>query len=60
MNRSHRTGGPRILTVFIWVSRAAEQGFNKAVVLWEALEGVMIPEQLSEAQRLEAKGFRIR
>jgi len=42
------------------VSRAAEPGFPKAVTFRETLEGVMIPEQLSGAQRLEAKGFRIR
>ncbi len=39
---------------------AAKQGFPKAVTFRETLEGVMIAEQLSEAQRLEAKGFRIR
>ena len=44
----------------LWVRRAAERGFSKAVTLRETLEGVMILEQLSEAQRLEAKGFRIR
>ncbi len=44
----------------LWVRRAAEQGFPKAVTFRETLEGVMIPEQLSEAQRLEAKGFRLR
>ncbi len=42
------------------VSRAAEQGFSKAVTLRETLEGLMIPEQLSEAQRLEAQGFMVR
>ncbi len=44
----------------LWLTRAAEQGFPKAVTLRETLEGVMIPEQLSEAQRLEAKGFMVR
>ncbi len=44
----------------LWVSRAAEQGFPKAATLRETLESVMIPEQLSKAQRLEAKGFRLR
>ncbi len=57
MNMHHRTSRPKILTVFIWVSRAAERGFPKAVTLRETLEGVMIPEQLSKAQRLEAKGL---
>ena len=44
----------------LWLTRAAEQGFPKAVTFRETLEGVMIPEQLSEAQRLEAKGFMVR
>jgi len=44
----------------LWVSRAADQGFPKAVTFRETLEGVMIPEQLSEAQRLEGQGFRVR
>ncbi len=44
----------------LWVSRAAEQGFTQAVTFRETLEGVMIPEELSEAQRLEAKGFSLR
>ena len=44
----------------LWVRRAAEQGFPKAVTFRETIEGAMIPEQLSEAQRLEAKGFRLR
>ncbi len=42
------------------VSRAAEQGFSKAVTLQETLEGLMIPEQLAEAQRLEGQGFIVR
>jgi len=41
----------------VWVTRAAEQGFPRVVTLLETLEGLMIPEQLSEAQRLEAQGF---
>ena len=41
----------------LWVGRAAERGFPKAVTFRETLEGVMIPEQLSKAQRLEAKGL---
>ena len=44
----------------VWVSRAAERGFNEAVTFRETLEGLMIPEQLSEAQRLEAQGFMVR
>ena len=44
----------------LWLTRAAEQGFPKAVTFRETLEGVMIPEQLSKAQRLETKGFRLR
>ena len=43
-----------------FITRAAEQGSTKAVTLRETLEGMMIPEQLSKAQRLEAKGFRLR
>ncbi len=35
-------------------------GFPKAVTLRETLEGLMIPEQLSEAQRLEGQGFMVR
>ncbi len=42
------------------VSRAAEQGFSKAVTLRETLEGLMISEQLAEAQRLEGQGFMVR
>ncbi len=41
----------------LWLTRAAEQGFPKAVTFRETLEGLMIPKQLSEAQRLEAKGL---
>ncbi len=37
----------------LWVSRAAERGFPKAVTFRETLEGLMVPEQLSEAQRLD-------
>ena len=44
----------------LWLTRAAEQGSPKAVTLRETLEGVMISEQLAEAQRLEAQGFRVR
>jgi len=44
----------------LWLTRAAEQGFPKAVTFRETLEGVMIPEQLSEAQRLEGPGFMVR
>ncbi len=44
----------------LWLTRAAEQGFPKAVTFRETLEGVMIPEQLSEAQRLEGQGFMVR
>ena len=40
----------------VWLTRAAEQGCNEAITLRETLEGLMIPEQLSEAQRLETKG----
>ena len=42
------------------LTRVAEQGFTEAVTLRESLEGVMIPEQLSEAPRLEAQGFMVR
>lgn len=41
----------------VWLTRAAEQGCNEAITLRETLEGLMIPEQLSEAQRLETKGL---
>ena len=44
----------------VWFTRAAEQGFNEAVTLRESLEGLMIPEQLSEAQRIEGQGFMVR
>ena len=44
----------------LWLTRAAARGFPKAVTFRETLEGLMIPEQLAEAQRLEAQGFRIR
>ena len=44
----------------LWLTRAAEGGLIKAITLRETLEGVMIPEQLSEAQRLETQGFMVR
>jgi len=44
----------------VWLTRAAEQVFTEAVTLRESLEGLMIPEQLTKAQRLarewKAKG----
>ena len=42
------------------LTHAAERAFPKAVTLRETLEGLMIPEELSEAQRLEAQGFMVR
>ncbi len=44
----------------LWVSRAAMRGFPKAVTFKETLGRLMVPEQLSEAQRLEAQGFMMR
>ena len=44
----------------LWVSRAAMRGFPKAATFKETLGRLMIPEQLSEAQRLEAQGFMMR